>query len=409
MHGYSRVRAYLKIGLLALVIQGDVLYTTYMHRHLILLLMTVTLASTCSWAQWQRGARVLRGSVSRATSVATNAERQIARQMGVNALMPVIPAGISLQDPFLRGIFQARENTSGPTNLFSGTVFQTEYNGKKEVYVAVAAHALESGRYVLGKEFIGDVYVGDGKFKQVRMKIVQPSAPSMLDVAIGVPLEEVEGLRPFPLSREKFSPGNGAVSYGFAGQKVVVIPHRDYASQTPLCYRTTMPYPRDDRSGLCGSALLNGKGELLGIHTGSTLGKEGEGSDIGHTTNARLLNVLVDAYHHNGEGTFPLMLGGQKVLDLHVTSYISFIKLLDRDGKLLWQRGFESKFAYDQVNEKITALSPAMVELTVRRVHWDPASPDKLLEMRNSRDHTRRTYRYDFQEKKIVWESKPKE
>lgn len=396
------------IGLLTLAHDHHLHYTISMRNPFALFIILIAFAASPIWAQWQRGGRALRGSVSRASSIVMDVQRQAVQQAGIHALAPVVPVGISLQDPFLRGVFQAREDVVGPTNLFSGTVFQTEYNGKKEVFVAVAAHALESGRYVLGKEFIGDIYVGDGQFKQVRMKIVQPSAPSMLDVAIGVPLEGAEELRPFTISRQDFGWGDVGVSYGFAGQKLVVVPNRMFFSETPLCIRTTMPYPRSDRMGLCGSALINERGELLGIHTGSTNDKYNERGDIGHTTNAKLLDVLVDAYHHNGEGTFPLILGGQKVLDLHVLSYISFIKLFDQNGKLLWQRGFESKFAYDEVNEHISALVPQYVELTVRRVHWDPVHPDKLLEMRNSRDLTRRTYRYDFKEGKIVWESKPK-
>ena len=384
-------------------------YTNSMRKQLILFILIFAFAAGPARAQWQRSGQALRGSVSRVTSLASSVEREALQTAGINALTPTVPAGISLGNPFLHGIFQARENTIGPTNLFSGTVFQTEYNGRKEVYIAVAAHALESGSYVLGKEFIGDVYVGDGQFKPVHMKIVQPSAPSMLDVAIGVPLEGSEYLRPFTISKKKFSLGDGGISYGFAGGKVVIIPHRDYASQTPLCYRTAMPYPRDDRMGLCGSALLNEEGELVGIHTGSTLSEIEEEKDIGHTTNSKMLNVLVDAYHHNGEGFFPLVLGGQKVLDLHVTSYISFIKLFDSNGKLLWQRDFKSKFAYDQVDHKIAVLSPQSIEFTVRRVQWDPAHPDKLLEIRGSRDLTRRTYRYDFKEQKIVWESRPKD
>ena len=368
--------------------------------------LLTTLGSGAAWAQWSSGGRALVGSTSRATSIAMSVEKQIPLQTTIRSWVPKIPEGLSLDSPFLRGILQVRETTSGPTNLFSGTAFQTEYNGKKEVYVAIAAHAIRAESYQLHRNFTADIYIGNGQYKSVPVQIVQESAPSMLDVAIGKVLEGEEELTPFSISHLDFTYGDKAVSYGFTGRKLVIIPNRMFTSQTPLCRRTTMPYPRNDRMGFCGSALVDENGDLLGIHTGSTYGRYGEQDDIGHATNARLLEVLVDAYHHNGESTFPLILGGQKVLDMPVQGYVSFIRLMDANGKLQWQRGFDSKFAYDDVNERISIFSPRYVELTTRRVHWDG---DQLREIRNSTDKTRRTFRYDFVEGKIVWESKPKE
>ena len=320
---------------------------------------------------------------------------------------PILPSTVSPTDPLIGRVVQARETTQQPTNLYSGTVFQVEYNGHKEVYIAVAAHALVSDSQVLHKRFTIDVYIGEGKYKSVEVEIVQVSAPSMLDIAIGKILEGGEELVPFAISHTPLTAGQEAVSYGFAGQKMVILPNRSFLSETPLCVRTTMPYPRTDRPGLCGSALVDEETcELLGVHTGSSYdAKKPEQEDVGHATKASLLEVLVDAFHHGGEGTFPLVLGGQKVLDMPVDGYISEISLLNDAGKPLWRRGFESKFAYDQVNERISQLSPRYIELTVRRVHWEV---DQLVEIRNSRDFTRRTYRYDFEQQKMVWASKPK-
>lgn len=361
----------------------------------------VALSESAAWAQ--------KSLIKAALSKGVSSSLRAGSAAGAKIFTPRVPSGALIQENILRGVFQARETTTQMTNLFSGTVFQTTYNGVPETYVAVAAHALESGRFVLGKNFTADIYVGNGQYKSVPVEIIQVSAPSMLDVAVGKVLEGAEELRPFTISRRLFSYGNKAVSYGFAGQKLVVVPDRVYTSDTPLCIRTTMPYPRADRMGLCGSALLDEEGDLLGIHTGSTYGKYGEVDDVGHATNAALLEVLVRAAHNNGEGTFPLFLGGQKVLDMPVQGYISYVRLLDENGKQLWQRGFESKFGYDQVNKMIEKFSPRYIELTVRRVHWDPDQPDKLIEMRNSRDKSRRTYRYDFKEQKIVFTSKSKE
>ncbi|WP_428049155.1 hypothetical protein [Candidatus Avelusimicrobium caledoniensis] len=374
-------------------------------NYLVVLAGLVALSESAAWAQES----LIKAALSRSGSLSSCGGVSSCARVGADLFTPRLSAGALNQETILRGVFQARETTVNRTNLFSGTVFQATHNGVPETYVAVAAHALESGRFVLGKTFTADIYAGDGTFKAVPVEIIQVSAPSMLDVAIGKVLEGAEELRPFEISRRPFSNGDKAVSYGFAGQKFVAIENRMFSSKTPLCIRTTMPYPRNDRMGLCGSALLDEAGQLIGIHTGSTYGKYGEADDVGHATDVRLLEVLVEAAYHDGVGTFPLILGGQKVLDMPVDGYISYVRLFNENKKQLWQRGFESKFAYDQVNAMIEKFSPRYIELTTRRVHWDPATPDKLLEIRNPRDKTRRTYRYDFKEGKIIFESKSKE
>lgn len=384
--------------------------------------MLIGVCTVTAQAQGSIGVSVAKNSlrsgissaVSRSVSSSLNSSaRQLLRQAQQQAVLfhPVLPQTLSpQQESMLRCIFQSRETTTQETNLFSGAVFQTVYNGRREVYGVVASHALESGQFVLGKTFTADIYEGEGRFRSVPVQVVQVSAPSMLDVSLVKFRPEDEILfRPLTISPAPFLEGNTAVSFGFADRKLVEIDERTFRSATPLCRRTTMPYPRADRMGLCGSALVNEQGELIGIHTGSTYGKTSEQDDVGHATNASLLNVLVEAYHNDGQATFPLILNQQKVLDMRVDEYISYIRLYDENGKQLWQRGFESKFAYDNVNTKIAELAPRVVELTVRRVHWDPAHPDNLVEIRNSRDKTRRTYQYDFQEGKLTFISKSKE
>lgn len=385
-----------------------------MRTSLIIILCALVVSTIPAWTQpvssvgrglLQRG---IRGNISASAGIGQGVSSSI--QKGVfaglesTAMHPTIPPTISTENPILRSIFQARESPTETTNSFSGTVFQTERNGKKEIYLAVAAHALNGGYHVLHRNFIADIYRGAGKFVSVRAQIVQVSAPSMLDIALAKVLEGEEYLVPLTISRRAFGIGDTAISYGYAAQKLIVIPNRTFLSETPLCIRTTIPYPRSQRMGLCGSALLDEEGKLLGVHTGSSYPDADERGDIGHATNAALLETLVEASHHNGEGTFPLILGGKKILDMPVMGYISYIRLFDETGKQLWQREFESKFGYDQVNEAISIFSPRYIEITTRRAFWEE---DYLLEVRASRDKSRRTYRYDFLEGKIIQESKP--
>ncbi len=360
------------------------------------------LAPQFVWGQNLESA--LRKGISSLTKVSVLKAGEPAVKDGIYHFPPSIPTGLS--EKVLRGVFQANElKPQTLTNLFSGVAFTFQ----NETYIALAAHPFKDESFLLGKTFTANIYTADGG-KEVTAELIYATAPSMLDIVVGRVLEGEEELRPFTISHHPFSVGEQAVSYGFARQKLVEIPGRTFVSQTPLCFRTTMPFPRDERPGLCGSALLY-NGELLGVHTGSSCDAKGcdsedERFDVGHATKATLLEELIKAFQNDGKGTFPLVLNGQKVLDLPLDGYISYVKLFDQNGKMLWQRGFDSKFAYDQVNENIRIFNPSYIELTTRRVHLQDGH---LREIRNRTDGTRRTYLYNLPQGQLERVSKPKE
>jgi len=312
--------------------------------------------------------------------------------------------------PLLRSTFQARQTGVDRTNFFSGTVFKTVYNGEKEIYGVVAAHSIADSpsELALHRHFTADVYA-NGKFVSVEAEVVQVGAPSLLDVALVKFRPEDEVLfRPLEISEVPVRFGALLESQGFAGNSSVNIPGRYTLDVTPVSLRTTMPFARDERPGLCGSAVVDADNRLVGIHTGSSYGRFSEQDDVGFATNAKFLNTLVEAYHNGGEAVFPFSLNGQKIVDLNVDEYISYVTLQDASGKNVWQKGFDSKFSYSKVKEALEIYAPRYIQLTVRRAHWDETHPDVLVEVRASHDRNRTTYTYDFEEQKITSVSKPK-
>ena len=235
------------------------------------------------------------------------------------------------------------------------------------------------------------------------------------------------------MDREPIEIGDSLASFGFSSQIPRCVENRVVTSQTPFCIRTTIPLPRDARVGTCGTAVGKTKivppeniednetapltGEVQpktqfyvsGIHTGSSPAKgtnqdmgnvsKSEANDIGHATKAFMIDLLVEALFKDGNVTVPLYLGNDKIFDIRLDEYISYIKLFNDNGKLIWQRDFASKFAYDQVNTMIQTMDPRYLEITVRRIQW--TNNDHLQELRKRQDPSRYTVRYDFKEKEV--------
>lgn len=314
-------------------------------------------------------------------------------------------------NPLLRrATFQAVATTNEPTNPFSGTVFKTVYNGAEEVFGVVAAHAIASSARdrALNRHFTVGIFDGE-KMVELPAEIVQISSPSMLDIALVKFSPEAEKLfQPLRISDVPVKFGDVLSSQGFAKHKDVNIPERHITKVTPLSIRTTIPFARDERPGLCGSAVVNADQELVGIHTGSSYDRQDAQFDVGYATNASFLNTLVEAYHNGGEAAFPLVLNGKNIIPLNVDEYISYVSFHNAEGKQVWQQGFDSKFSYSKVQEMLDIYSPRYITVTVRRAAWSPENPEVLVENRTSRDLTKTTYKYDFQTEEIVSVTKAK-
>lgn len=309
-------------------------------------------------------------------------------------------------NPLLRrATFQAVETIDVPTNSFSGTVFKTVYNGEEEIYGVVAAHAIARSSYdrALKRQFTAGIFDGE-KIVEVPAEIVQLSSPSMLDIALVKFSPEAEQLfQPLHISEVPVKFGDVLSSQGFAGDADVHIPNREITNVTPLSVRTTIPFAREERPGLCGSAVVNAEQELVGIHTGSVYDSQGEQFDVGYATNASFLHTLVEAYHNGGEATFPLILNGKNIIPLNVDEYIAYISFYDAEGKQVWQHGFSSKFSYSKVQEMLDVYSPRFIDITVRRAVWNSENPTVLFEDHTAAwDKSKTTYKYDFETQQIV-------
>ena len=321
-------------------------------------------------------------------------------EKAVVGAMHQMPSG---PNELLKSVFYAT-NPVGMDMGFSGTIFKTTYQGKEEIYGVIAAHTLTEkfAELKLGQGFTAKVLTDQG-IVELPAKVVQHSSPAMLDLAlVEFRPEDKKLLTPLTIRRETVQAHDFLQSGGFALGRSVFYSERRVLSSSPFVFRSPIGGMKENRTGLCGGFVTN-QNQLVGIYTGS-LSWEGE-LDMGYATHAKYLNNLVDAYHHNGEGTFPFVIDNDHILNLRVDEYISDIEIYDTFEEKQYHLRFKNRFSYNDVITLLNDYAPRYMDITVRRTTWGRSGRVPVL-MQNSGawlDRNCMTYRYDLKEKKIIW------
>lgn len=271
--------------------------------------------------------------------------------------------------PLLGSVFQASGSEDSPI-LFSGTVFKTVYNRKEVVFGAVAAHSIANKKYPqfgLRQIFQASVYSEGGQVITVPAEIVHMGTAEMIDVAlVKFRPEDEKYFTPLPLNSKEIQVGDPIQTLGFSATKILYYPQRKVSAIGVLTFRA--PIGGDFRIGLCGGAVLNPQNELVGIHVGAeALFTE---CDLGHAIHAEFLNRMVAAYYNDGQGTFPLEINGQKIVDVPLDGYISQINLLTAKRNTLTKMQFIPKFSYTRLEEALERWDPRYVEIQINKNQW---------------------------------------
>lgn len=346
------------------------------------------------------GGSVLPGQAANALS--NTVERAVVNRLIVEPKKSFVSRG-----PFVRSTFIVRAPAG---NTLSGTVFKIQYQGQEEIYGVIASHAIATKRTDVcdvNQTFRAEVYTEAG-VALIPAQVVQVGAYGMLDISLVKFLAEDEALfEPLEISPETPALSENIRTQGFVRGRAYYQGKRHVASLSALTLRSFMPDQQTNRLGLCGGAWINEKGQLVGIHTGSSMGWN---QDVGYATRAEFLAVLVEAYHNGGNAFYPLKLNGHEIIRLRPDEYISDVTLLDGDGAQISRYVFSHKFSFEDMEDALARFSPRYIELTVRRVRWQGRSGHQFI-----KEHPQRwlepglmTYRYDFEEAKVVSQSKYK-
>ncbi len=290
-----------------------------------------------------------------------------------------------------------------PSIRFSGTVFSVTYNGKKEIYGAIATHIIPdvptNPTFGIKRQFEVNFYQ-NGLPRIVPAEVVAASPVSVLDIAlVKFPAEIEPLLKPYEIG--EVLPGKPLHSVGFNTLGIRPIEKRRILQQTPASIRTDILVPRKERPGLCGSAVLNAKGELVGIHTGSISQPYGEG-DQAFVTPSRYLKALVNSYHNNGIAPVDFYINSEHSLPLNADEHIHSVVLLDAHENILWKHDVIDRFSHSSLEKALKQYPQArFVDITAQRIQWTPDG-DFLQRHPHKRISPLRAYVYDLQTKKVI-------
>ena len=166
---------------------------------------------------------------------------------------------------------------------------------------------------------------------------------------------------------------------------------------SPLSLRVPIPGEEYDINGMCGGAAVDAKGKFRGLFIGY-VDLLDPNPKIGYIAPARFLQTLINAYYQEPEGTFPLELNEQKIIDLEPEEFISYITLRDEQRNILIAVNGSFKFSHRRINELLdTYPTTRYMELEIGKTVWARNNPEYLdlfFEHRN--------VEYDFLEQRIV-------
>ena len=283
--------------------------------------------------------------------------------------------------------FRAYPLEQTDAHAMSGFVFKTTYQGKEEIFGVIAQHAMPTwnGHGKLGQTFTARV-LNNGKETDIPAKVVQLSAPSMPDIALVKFRPQDENLLT-PLTLAKKEPAQNELLHviGFGTEQLTLITDSPFLKKSLFNLRFSMTGDPYVWPGLCGSPVLNEAGEVVGTMTGAVHAKtsilvhtdiagettltEKTTGDIGYATRNLYLQTLVDAYHGDVEkASFPLILNGEKIIDLRTDEFVSLIILRDENSKTIFKKAIQSKFPLSTITKPLP--NARYIELYIEKAWW---------------------------------------
>ncbi len=217
----------------------------------------------------------------------------------------------------------------------SAFLFKTTYKGRPEIWAATAGHVAQTGEKLLLTFY-------DGK-KEIPVEgVLVQSGPALLSDAALIKIEKPlpPALQPFELATQ-ITPQEPLTTWGYASNKLYHIDNLTFEKDNSRFIRTDFPAAQKKRSSLCGGPLLNPRGEVLGIHCGSSL------DDKSYAANIHIIPYLLQAYY---EGTAHIPLIAKEVVfgSIRLDERIMYMLCTDEHGKILNQEEI-----YDQLPQSL--------------------------------------------------------
>lgn len=249
-------------------------------------------------------------------------------------------------EPWQHSVFYIKPSWQMPVAA-SGFVFQTQYQGKDEIYGLISAHITPPSMQK-GEKF--EVVFNTGKKPLiVQAELLLRGSSFRLDASLIrlTPTPEfLAFVKPFVLNERKVVPWATLSSVGYARREASYAPNRKVRVLNPSLITTTYTLQRHQRAGFCGSPLLNNQGEVVGLHCGSLTEEawqnkpailpEGQkiwpinyhSQRVSFAVPSLLLGDLVRAYHQGGSFKRPILWDSITVAEVDINEHIESITIM---------------------------------------------------------------------------------
>lgn len=222
--------------------------------------------------------------------------------------------------PVWKAVLPLRETHSfyeGLIEPFTGSSFviEEEYKGKKYLWGVTAAHVafLVNGFPAIYSE---------GLPIPLNIEFAAWGNTGMNDLALfPIPEGELWGFTPLKLADSAPSVGENTYSFGYFNDGFYLVPNREIKEVTPNRIITSLEFDTPNRGGACGGPLLNAKGEVTGVHIGSS-----DSQHISFVVPADAVKRLLQAYRNNGKSLQPLKFNGVEIGQININESIQKIR-----------------------------------------------------------------------------------
>lgn len=198
----------------------------------------------------------------------------------------------------------------------SSFVIEEEFEGKKQLWGVTAAHIAhllepfpalwQQGRLLWPVDFVA--LGNDG----------------MADVALfPLPDDWPTPVTPLKLAEKEPELGEKTYSFGFFANDFYLVPNREIKEITPNRLVTSLEFTTIHRGGACGGPILNRRGEVVGLHVGSSDAKK-----VSFALPAHEIRRLLHAYRNNGRSLQTLTFNGANIGEININESILRVRIL---------------------------------------------------------------------------------
>ena len=261
-------------------------------------------------AQWQRGAtRGLQKAPSKALSNTLATQRAINKVLR-NKTQSLLKSTFTLK--------LADENASTFSSWYypkaSAFVFEENYKGKTYLWGATASH------YNLEEPSLKDPQTGE----YIPIKLLAQGHSARNDVSLfAIPPQLKNYFKPLKLAAHAPRKEEKLHSASYFDDAFQIEKNRVVADILPTRILTSLVI-KDQRAreGSCGGPILNKKGQIVGMHVGSSSQEK-----VGFIVPVEHIYELLHAYHNNGQAWRPFYFNGRKIGDININEYVRYIEV----------------------------------------------------------------------------------